>query len=128
MYPVHVVVLLCTVQSVNSQLMGRDPDAGKDCRQNEKRATEVEMVGCHHRLDGLKLGQTLGVGDGQGSLVCCSPWGSKELDMTWRLNNNHSSVQSSIDLYFKPRMSRNKHESSSDIAGTAKTCQAITKG
>ena len=91
-YPLHVVVLLCTVQSVNSQLMGRDSDAGKDCRQNKKRATEVEMVGCHHRLDGLKPGQTLGVGDGQGSLVCCSSWGSEELDMTWRLNNNHSSV------------------------------------
>ena len=50
------------------------------------------MVGWHHQLDGLKLGQTLGVGDGQGSLVCCSPWGSKELDMTWRLSNNDSSV------------------------------------
>ena len=69
--------------------MGRDPDAGKDCRQNKKRATEVEMVGCHHRLDGLKLGQTLGVGDGQGSLVHCDTWGFKEPDMTEQLNKSN---------------------------------------
>ena len=37
------------------------------------------MVGCHHRLDGHELEQTLGVGDGQGSLVCCSPWGLKRV-------------------------------------------------
>ena len=44
--------------------------------------TEDEMVGWHHRHDGLELDQALGVGDGQGGLVCCSPWGCKELDMT----------------------------------------------
>ena len=43
------------------------------------------MVGCHHRLDGPKFEQALGIGDGQGSLECCSPWGHKELDMTERL-------------------------------------------
>ena len=48
--------------------------------------TEDEMVGWHHRLDGHELEQALGFGDGQGSLVCCSPWGRKELDMTERLN------------------------------------------
>ena len=47
--------------------------------------TEVEMVGCHHRLDGHEFEQALGVGDGQGGLVCCSPWGCKESDMTERL-------------------------------------------
>ena len=44
--------------------------------------TENEMVGWHHQLDGHKFEQALGVGDEQGSLVCCGPWGSKESDMT----------------------------------------------
>ena len=48
--------------------------------------TEDEMVGWHHRLDGHAFEQVLGVGDGQGSLVCCSPWGPKELDTTEQLN------------------------------------------
>ena len=48
--------------------------------------TEDEMVGCHHQLDGHEFEQALGVGDGQGSLACCSPWGRQELDMTERLN------------------------------------------
>ena len=50
--------------------------------------TEDEMVGWHHRLNGHELGQTLEGGEGQGSLACCSQWGCKESDMTWRLNNN----------------------------------------
>ena len=48
--------------------------------------TEDEMVGWHHRCDGRKFELTPGVGNGQGSLVCCSPWGHKELDMTEQLN------------------------------------------
>ena len=60
----------------------KDPDAGKDWRQEEKGTTEDEMVGWHRWLDV----QALGVGDGQGSLVCCSPWGHKELDVTEGLN------------------------------------------
>jgi len=48
--------------------------------------TEDEMVGWHHQLNGHEFEQALGVGDEQGSLVCCSPWGRKELDMTERLN------------------------------------------
>ena len=47
---------------------------------------EDEMLGWHHRLDGHEFEQALEVRDGQGSLVCCSPWGSKESDMTERLN------------------------------------------
>ena len=50
----------------------------------EKRATEDEMVGWHHRLNGHEFESTPGVGDGQGGLVCCSPWGCKESDMTER--------------------------------------------
>ena len=46
------------------------------------------MVGWQHRLNGRELGQNAGDGEGQGSLACCSPWGGKELDSTWRLNND----------------------------------------
>ena len=68
-----------------SQLTGKDPDAGKDWRQ-EKGRTEDEMVGWHHQLNGLELEQTPGVGDGQGGLACCDSWGRKESDTTERLN------------------------------------------
>ena len=61
------------------------PDAGKDWRQEEKVTTEDEMVGWHHRLE-HEFGQTLRVSDGQGGLVCFSPWGCKESDMTEWLN------------------------------------------
>ena len=67
-------------------LIWKDPDAGKDWRQEEKGTTEDEMVGWHHQLDGHEFEQALGVGDGQGSLVCCSPWGRKESDTTEQLN------------------------------------------
>ena len=63
-------------------LIGKDPDAGKDWRQEEKGKTEDEVVGWHHQLNGHEFGQALGVGDGQGSLLCCSPWGCKETDTT----------------------------------------------
>ena len=71
---------------MKSQLIGKDPDAGKDGGQEEKGTTEDEMVGWHHRLDGHEFEQTLRVNDVRGSLVCCSLWGHKELDMTGRLN------------------------------------------
>ena len=48
--------------------------------------TEDEMVEWHHRLNGHESGGTPGVGDGQGGLLCCSPWGCKELDTSERLN------------------------------------------
>ena len=63
---------------VKNWLTGKDPDAGKDWRQEEKGTTEDEMVGWHHRLDGHEFEQALGVGDGQGSLACCGSWGRKE--------------------------------------------------
>ena len=70
---------------VKNWLILKDPDAGKDWRQ-EKRTTEGEMVGWHHWLYGHEFEQAPGVGDGQGSLECCSPWSRKELDMTEQLN------------------------------------------
>ena len=66
-------------------LLGKDPNAGKDRRQ-EKGMTEYEMVGWHHQLGGHEFEQALGVDDEQGSLVCFSPWGCKESDTTERLN------------------------------------------
>ena len=67
-------------------LIWKDPDAGKDWRQEKKGMTEDEMVGWHHRLKGHEFDQALGVGEGQGSLEFCSPWGCKESDMTEWLN------------------------------------------
>ena len=69
-----------------NQLIWKDPDAGKDWRWEEEGMTKDEMVGWHHRFNGHEFGWTLGVDDGQGGLVCCSPWGRKELDMTQWLN------------------------------------------
>ena len=62
--------------------LGKDPDAGKDWGQEEKGTTEDEMVGWHHWLKGHEFEQALGVGDGQGSLACYSPWSCKDLDTT----------------------------------------------
>ena len=67
-------------------LIGKDHDAGKDWRQEEKGMTEDEMDGWHHWLYGHEFEQAAGVGDGQGSLVRCSPWGHKESDTTEQLN------------------------------------------
>ena len=69
---------------VKNWLIGKDPDTGKDWRQ-QKGMTEEEMVGWHHQFDGHKFEQAPGVDDRQGSPACCSPWGRKESDMTERL-------------------------------------------
>ena len=69
-----------------SWLLWKDPDAGKDWGQEEKGMTEDKMAGWHHWLVGRESEWTLGVGDGQGGLVCCGSWGHKELDMTEWLN------------------------------------------
>ena len=77
--------ILWPLDAKNS-LIGKDPDAGKDWRREEKGTTEDDMVGWHHWLDGHEFELTPGVGDGQGSLACAVPWGCKELDTTERLN------------------------------------------
>ena len=84
--------------SVKSWLIGKDPDAGKDWRQEEKGITEDEMTGWHHQLDGHEVGQAPGTGDGQGSLACCSLWGCKESDTTERLNWTSSKKQASFNF------------------------------
>ena len=71
-----------------SWLIRKDPDAGKDWRQEEKGMTEDEIVGWHHWLSGHEFEWAPGDGEGQGSLVWCISWGRKELDTTEQLNNN----------------------------------------
>ena len=67
-------------------LIWKDPDAGQDWGQEEKGMTEDEMVGWHYWLDGHEFERAPGVGEGQGSLACCSLWGRKESDTTEWLN------------------------------------------
>ena len=69
-----------------SWLIWKDPNVGKDWRQEEKGTTEDEMVGWHHQLNGHEFGWTPGVGDGQAGLACCGSWGHKESDTTEWLN------------------------------------------
>ena len=69
-------------------LIGEDPEAGKDWRQEERGTTVDEMLRWHHWLNGHEFEQALGDGEGQGSLVCYSPWDCKVSDMTEWLNNN----------------------------------------
>ena len=69
-------------RDVKRQLIGKDPGAGKDWGQEEKRATEDEMVGWHQQFNAHKFEQILGDSEGQGSLPCCSPQGHKESDTT----------------------------------------------
>ena len=74
-------------------LTGKDPDGGKDWRQEEKGTTENEMVGWHQQLNGHEFEQAPGVDDGHGHLECCSPWGYKESDTTERLHWTDSLFQ-----------------------------------
>ena len=70
-----------------SWLIRKDSDTGESWRPEEKGTIEDKMVGWHHQLNRHEFEQTLGDGEGQGSLACCSPWGHKESDMTEWLNN-----------------------------------------
>ena len=87
-------------------LIGKDLVSGKDWKQEEKGTTEDEIVGWHHWLNGHEFMQAPGVGDGQGSLACCSPCGRKESDMPKQLNwselmcrmNNYRNVW--LHVYF----------------------------
>ena len=74
-------------------LIGKDPDAGKDWGQEDKGATEDEMTGWHHQLNGLEFEQALWDSEGQGSLACCSPQGLKESDRTLQLNSKNKGTQ-----------------------------------
>ena len=73
---------MCWPPDVKNWLIGKDPDAGRDWEQEEKGTTEDEMVGWHYRLNGHEFESTPGVENQQEGLVCCSPWGCKQSDMT----------------------------------------------
>ena len=88
-------------------LIGKDPDAGKDWKQEEKGMTEDETVGWHHGLNGHEFEQAPGVGDGQGSLVSCNPWGRKELDMSEWLNWTEIRYSSGCYYYLVFLLSKN---------------------
>ena len=90
----YFVHLMRRADSLEKTLM-----LGKKWRQEEKGMTEDEMVGWHHQLDGHEFEQAPGVGDGQGSLVCCSPWGHKESYMIERLNWTSYFTPDSIYMY-----------------------------
>ena len=79
--------------NAKSQLIGKDPDARKDWRQEDKGMTEDEMAGWHHWFNGHECEQAPGDGERQGSLACCHPWDRKYSDTTERLN---SYIQNSI--------------------------------
>ena len=83
---------------VKSWLIGKDPNNGKDWGHEEKGATEDEMLGWHYQLKGYEFEQTLGDGEGQGSLACCNPWGHKELTWLsdWTTNIKISQIYISI--------------------------------
>ena len=89
---------------VKNWLIRKEPDAGKDWRQEEKRMKEDEIVGWHHQLDGHEFEQASGVGDGQGSLECYSPWGCKESNMTEQLNWTESKYQNAYCYIFPQKM------------------------
>ena len=78
---------------MKNQLIRKDPNAGKDWRQEEKGMSEDEMVGKYHWFNEHEFQQTQGDSQGEGSLACCSPWGCKESDTTEQLNNNRFHIQ-----------------------------------
>ena len=96
---------LLWLPDAKSRLIWKNPDAGKDWRQEEKGTAEDEMVGWHYWLNGHEFEQPPGDGEGQRSLACCSSWGHKESDTTEWLNYNNNDdelrrqVKSSQDCY-----------------------------
>ena len=80
-------------------LIGKDPDAGKDWGQKEKRASENEMAGWLHRYNGHEPGQTSEDGEGQRGLACCHPWDHKESYMTGQLNNSNTCTFNHLPTY-----------------------------
>ena len=85
---------------VKNWLFGKDPDAGKDWRQEEKGTTEDEMIGWHCWLKGHEFEQAPGDGEGQGSLVYFSQWSHKELHTTLQVNNNKQIMWSNLNSHW----------------------------
>ena len=97
---VEAETLILWPPDAKSWLIWKDPDAGKDWRQEEKGTTEDEMAGWHHRLNGHEFECTPGVGDVQRGLACCGSWGRKESDTTERLNWTELNWKHLLDNWF----------------------------
>ena len=98
---------------MKSWLTRKDPDAGKDWRQEEKRVAKDEVVGWHHGLNGHETEQTRGDTERLGGLACCSPWGCKESDTTWRLNNSvkyAKTIISCVSIVVGPQNEKQNHQ------------------
>ena len=105
---------------VKSWLIGKDPNAGKDWRQREKRVAEDKMAGDHHWFNEHQLGQTPGNSEGQGGLTYCSPQGCKELDPIQWLNNNKMNSETYYNQTFKRQTEKHwsiKREAKDHIHG-----------
>ena len=109
----------------NSWLIWKDPDAGKDWRQEKKGITGDEMVGWHHQLNGHESEQALGGSEGQGSLVCCRPWGHKESDLTKWLNKNNNNNPSHLSTFLSVPPKRIKTLVAVIMKGKYNACQSI---
>ena len=110
--------LLWPPDANKNQLTGKGPSAWKDRSQEEKRATEDEMVGWHHQLNGHEFEQTPGDGKGKKNLECCSPWGHKESD-TERLNNNNKKAEWETTL---PMLINNKAHCQCQVLSRVRLC------
>ena len=98
---------------VKSWLTRKDPDAGKDWRQEEKRVAKDEVVGWRHGLNGHETEQTRGDTERQGGLARCSPWGCKESDTTWRLYNSvkyAKTIISCVSIVVGPQNEKQNHQ------------------
>ena len=111
---------------VKSRLTGKDPDAGKDWGQEEKQRTEDEMVGRHHRLSGHECEQALRNREGQGSLVCCGPWGHRA-GHSWATGNLTHAAQSSVTRW-DPRQATWRCTVSPSVGMTQAAGGALRKG
>ena len=112
---------------LNSWLVEKDTDAGKDWGQEERKVTE--MVGWHHWLNGHEFKQTVRDSEGQGSLECCSIWGCKESDETERLNNNEQYISKQYGTDIKTEIYTNGTEhrtpKSLQFISVAQSCPAL---
>ena len=106
-------------------LLGKDPDAGKDWRQEEKGTTEDETTGLHHWLNGHEFEQVLEAGDRQGSLACCSPWGRKNraplrdwTELNWRWERiTHVFTQKERCRWYKVKSQRKRRKKNEEKTG-----------
>ena len=110
---VEAETLIFWPRDAKNWLIWEDPDAGKDWRQEEKETTENEMVGWHHRLYGRGFEQVPEAGDGQGNLVCCSPWGRRlghdwAAELNWGKSSQRKKKENCLSSGFKVSLESRK--------------------